>query len=107
MKQPDLAPSDSYRARMDRALGAEPSMGGLNAQPLVRDQALAIDGRTEDDFPAGSEFKRMGSADHLGPQFDPLVTEREVTPGEVPAVHGPDKTAWYGKNPQGDDDDGQ
>jgi len=104
MKQPDLPQSETHQARMARALSAVPSMGGLNAQPLVRDQALAIDGRTEDDFPVGPEFKRMGSADHLGPQFDPLVTEREVAPGEVPAVHGPDKTTWYGK---GDTNDGQ
>lgn len=102
MTTADQPLAQDYQSRMNRALNAVPSMGGLNAQPLVRDQALAIDGRTEDDFPAGPQPLRMGSGDHLGPQFDPYVNKVGVP--DVPAVHGPDKTTWYGK---GDDDASQ
>jgi hypothetical protein len=76
------------RARMNRALAA-----GENAS--VGAQAMAANGVRDEDFSSDPQPQRMGSGDHLGPQFDGFCQTQ--TEPEVPAVHS-NPAAYYGED---------
>ena len=63
-------------------------------QPLMADIVWESAGRPE--LPPGPKLLRMGSGDYLNRiQFADQI--QKVQPGSIPAVHGPDKTTWFGE----------
>ena len=57
----------------------------------------------ESDLPADPEAEHMGPTDHFNPvQFADQLQPSQSQLGEIPAVHGPLKTSYYG---QGDSDE--
>jgi hypothetical protein len=67
--------------------------GGENAQLSVGEQAYRAAGSPE--IPPGPVPQRMGSGDHLGPQFAGCCQVQDEP--EIPAVHR-NPTAYYGED---------
>lgn len=83
--------SDRYPGQSDSE--ARESTGGENAQLSVGEQAYRAAGSPE--IPPDPQPQRMGSGDHLGPQFADHV--QEVDEPEVPDVHR-NPTGYYGQD---------